>query len=292
MGKCEKWTIAYRARKNGLTLMEDQTSPFISVSNTWRYWRADPFLFEKDGKTYLFAELYDRLLLRGVLGCCVLSERGAGKWEIILDEPFHLSYPFVFQNGSDIYMIPESCRSGKIILYKAVSFPYRWERVRELADMVAVDSTVVEGPEGKFLLTYRSTDDGMELAVMEIDGDLTLRESYAASEKNDCNVRPAGNPFIHKGQLIRPAQDCSAGYGFGLNFMKVTQLNSNCYEELAVCKILPTDVNILNKKVLQGIHTYNLTDTYEVIDYKEFEFGFVSKVGGLLRRLRRLFGMK
>ena len=205
MGKCEKWTIAYRARKNGLTLMEDQTSPFISVSNTWRYWRADPFLFEKDGKTYLFAELYDRLLLRGVLGCCVLSERGAGKWEIILDEPFHLSYPFVFQNGSDIYMIPESCRSGKIILYKAVSFPYRWERVRELADMVAVDSTVVEGPEGKFLLTYRSTDDGMELAVMEIDGDLTLRESYAASEKNDCNVRPAGNPFIHKGQLIRPA---------------------------------------------------------------------------------------
>ena len=54
MGKCEKWTIAYRVRKDGATILDDVQTAFTPIPNTWRYWRADPFLFENDGKNLFY----------------------------------------------------------------------------------------------------------------------------------------------------------------------------------------------------------------------------------------------
>lgn len=288
MGKCEKWTIAYRVRKDGATILDDVQTAFTPIPNTWRYWRADPFLFEKDGKTYLFAEFYDRARLRGILGCCELTDDGAGEWKIILEEPFHLSYPFVYRDGEEIYMIPESCRAGKIFLYRATQFPYQWERVRELADLVAVDSTVMEGTDGTHLTTLRSTDHGMELVAMKMADGRVTGPARRLSEPGDTQVRPAGRLFSWGGGRIRPAQDCSAGYGWGLNFMQVTQLDAEGYAEHLLKKIRPEDISIRGIQAPCGIHTYNLTDRYEVIDCKQIEFGLVSKIAGVIRRIKRM----
>lgn len=82
MRKLEFWTIAYRIRLHGQTILDDMDSPFTAIPNVWRYYRADPFLFERDGRTFLFAEMYDRLLRRGVIGCCELGKEGPlhGRW--------------------------------------------------------------------------------------------------------------------------------------------------------------------------------------------------------------------
>ena len=64
MRKFENWTVAYRRRNGNATLLEDIVSPFVCIPNTWRYWCADPHIFEENGKTYIFAELYDRVLRR------------------------------------------------------------------------------------------------------------------------------------------------------------------------------------------------------------------------------------
>jgi hypothetical protein len=288
MGKCEKWTIAYRLRKDGATILDDVQTAFTPIPNTWRYWRADPFLFEKDGKTYLFAEFYDRARLRGILGCCELTDDGAGEWKIILEEPFHLSYPFVYRDGEEIYMIPESCRAGKIFLYRATQFPYQWERVRELADLVAADSTVVDGTDGKYLITLRTNGQSTQLLAAEMADGRLKGSMRSICEPDDLQVRPAGRLFCWRDCRIRPAQDCSAGYGWGLNFMQVTQLDRSGYAEHLLKKIRPEDITIRGIQVPCGIHTYNLTDRYEVIDFKQIEFGLVSKIAGVIRRIKRM----
>lgn len=283
MGKCEKWTIAYRPRVNQATLIDNTNAPFRKITNSWRYWRADPFLIEHEGKTWLFAELYDRIKRKGVLGC---RELIGGKWRIILDEPFHLSYPFVFEHNGAYYMIPESFKSGKILLYKANSFPYSWELVQQLKEMSAVDSTLLQTPSGQYLLTVHVVNSIGTLTLVPIANDGSLQPACTVSTPQDCNCRPAGKAFIKNGMLIRPAQDCSKGYGYGLNFTHITKISNNHFEETLLLKVLPKDIRICRVSNPQGIHTYNCSSQYEVIDYKQYEFGLISKIGGLIQRVK------
>jgi hypothetical protein len=46
----------------------------------------------------------------------------------VLEEPHHLSYPFVFEQDGQIWMIPESGAARNVSLYRAVEFPHRWTR--------------------------------------------------------------------------------------------------------------------------------------------------------------------
>lgn len=287
MGKCEKWTISYRLRNGETILPDDLTHPFTPIPGHWRYWHADPFLVEDGGTTWLFAELYDRLKLKGVLACCELTPKGAGKWRIILDEPFHLSYPLVFQKDGQWYMIPESVKANSIILYRATEFPWKWERTTTLAEFRAVDTTLLQLPEGLFLVTLAVRSNGSRLAVLKVDDGLTCATVLTISDHSSPDVRPAGHILSHNGALIRPTQDCSKGYGFGLNFMKVLSLDESGLCEEMICKILPSDVTITGVQAPEGIHTYNCTETFEVIDHKEYEFGLLSKIGGIIRRIRK-----
>jgi hypothetical protein len=61
--------------------------------------------------------------------------------EIVLREKFHLSYPYVFEEDGEAYMVPECGGSGGIQLYRADRFPDRWVNV----------STLVKG-EGRYAL--------------------------------------------------------------------------------------------------------------------------------------------
>jgi hypothetical protein len=61
---------------------------------------------------------------------------------IVLKEPHHLSYPFLFQHQGAWYCCPEAASSGKITLYHAMSFPGEWQPVATLLDGVrAYDPT-------------------------------------------------------------------------------------------------------------------------------------------------------
>ncbi|NIR67375.1 MAG: hypothetical protein GWO10_27260, partial [candidate division Zixibacteria bacterium] len=54
--------------------------------------------------------------------------------QVILDETFHLSYPYVFKWQDEFYMIPETFETDSIRLYRASNFPNEWEFVETLVD--------------------------------------------------------------------------------------------------------------------------------------------------------------
>ena len=105
MKKFERWTVAYRRRTNGDTLLNNTSAPFSIIRNSWRYWAADPHLIEVDEETYVFAEVYDRILRRGLIGYSIISNDVASKWKIALSMPHHLSYPHLFKHDGSVYMI-------------------------------------------------------------------------------------------------------------------------------------------------------------------------------------------
>jgi len=291
MQKFEKWTVAYRRRQNGKTLLTDRSTPFTTIPNSWRYWAADPHPVENGSDTYVFAELYDRLLRRGVIGYCRLTDHGAEPWQIVLSLPHHLSYPHIFRQSGRFYMIPESYVANEVTLYQATDFPHGWERIAVLkSSFCAVDSTLFAHDGKQWLLTLQFLDGHERLMLFPYDNGISGGGFCAAED--DSNKRPAGYFFRQDGRLIRPAQDCSAGYGCALNFYEVTGVSESRFSETLITKIRPGDLQTDLPQPPAGLHTYNFSEHYEVIDLKGYEwdllFHLTRPFWFILRRLKRL----
>lgn len=141
-GTKESYAIGYRNHEGeDISYRDARKYTLIMPSKT--EWYADPFLFEYQGKTYLFAEIMkDENNWRGVLGVCCLSDNET-HFEVVLSESFHLSYPFVFSYKDEIYMMPETYSSNQLRLYKCKNFPNNWELEWILLDAVHfVDTTL------------------------------------------------------------------------------------------------------------------------------------------------------
>src|SRR5215510_15561131 len=105
---------------------------------------ADPFMLQKDGRWYMFFEVLDR---RTNLGAIALATSPDGlNWsyqQIVLAEPFHLSYPYVFEWQGEYFMIPETLGALAICLYKADVFPNRWSLYQKLFRGMHADPSIL-----------------------------------------------------------------------------------------------------------------------------------------------------
>jgi hypothetical protein len=102
---------------------------------------ADPFGVWRDGKLYVFGEIYDYRDRVGALDVLIFDE-GLNFIErrSVLREPWHLSYPFIIETGAETYMLPEAHKSGALTLYRCVGWPDRWVAQTEIKlDAVAID---------------------------------------------------------------------------------------------------------------------------------------------------------
>lgn len=132
------YRVAFR-KKGKHALLTDAVTPFKAIRNNWRYWVADPFVFEYDGETYIFAELFDYLRRRGVIGYSKLGSNGNfSRWKEIIVEPYHMSYPQIFEYDGEIYIVPETGSGRTLDMYRAVDFPDKWEKSVNLAKDVVL----------------------------------------------------------------------------------------------------------------------------------------------------------
>ena len=109
------YNIAFRLKKNDRA-NSDREWTIVRSSN--HEWFADPFLFEKNGRYFIFAERMNKWHSKGTIAYCEILDDGiALDFKEVLCEPFHLSYPNVFEYNGKIYMIPESGHNYDIRLY-------------------------------------------------------------------------------------------------------------------------------------------------------------------------------
>ena len=103
---------------------------------------ADPCLVDRGGSSYLFFEELRFAENKGFISCCELTPDGrTTPPEIVLERPYHLSYPFVFFVGDDAYMLPETAanRTDRAVQSRIVS--KRLDGSRRPSWMASVQST-------------------------------------------------------------------------------------------------------------------------------------------------------
>ncbi|MEO1624197.1 MAG: hypothetical protein AAFV25_03490 [Bacteroidota bacterium] len=234
-----------------------------------RFW-ADPFLWQREGRTYLFLEELPFQTEKGHLSVMeIFPDQPPGPVEVILDKDYHLSYPFLFEYEGDLYMIPESYQANNIQLYLCTDFPTQWEFKMCLMDnLCAMDTTLFFHNDKWWLFTAITETEGSshhdELFLFYADTPLT--DQWTPHPMNPIvsdvrSARPAGNLYWENGQLIRPSQDCSRKYGYGFNLNVVEELSETTYRERVLRRVRPDwDASI------RRTHSFNHLPGITVID--------------------------
>ncbi|HUA61172.1 MAG TPA: hypothetical protein VML19_20575 [Verrucomicrobiae bacterium] len=177
---------------------------------------ADPFMLQAGGAWYMFFEL---MAASGIGAIGLASSADALSWRyqrIVLQEPFHLSYPHVFEWGGEYFMTPETLAAGAVRLYRADPFPFRWTPVADLVTGSLADPSLFRHRDRWWLLACGAPYAHDSLRLFE---SRELGRGWAESaispliEGDRRTARPAGRVTEHQGNLIRFAQDCHPYYG-------------------------------------------------------------------------------
>lgn len=224
------------------------------------YW-ADPFLYKKGGVNYLFYEFYD--YQKGKIAYSIINkDLTLSKPTIILDEPYHMSYPFIFEDKGELYIIPESGASGKVRLFKCKQFPDIWEEQSPLLEGSTSDNNIYK--LGEYYLMFTTGQPQMKhdlfiLGALDVKGPWQVMFSESLT-----NSRSAGNIFELDGNLIRPVQDASRGYGSGIHFKKIDiNMDTGIYDEEVIHSIDPD----WHPEIF-GTHHFSFNDDLIVLDGK------------------------
>jgi hypothetical protein len=202
---------------------------------------ADPFGRTVDGALSLLCEGYDYRDRRGYLMSGPVAG-GRAQLGAFLRLPVHLSYPFIVEDGGEIYCIPESSEAEEIAIYRARSFPREWERVATLiGGFGGCDSSVIFRDGLWWLFCTAREAPNHELHAWWSEHLLGPWSAHARNPvKTDVrSARPAGTPFVADGVLYRPAQDCAGGYGRRVAINRVRRLTPTEFDEQPVAFVEP-----------------------------------------------------
>ena len=261
----DQW-ILLMARDAGYQTLEwGAFQPVIPAKD--RYW-GDPFILQRDECYYVFIE--EKLYATGLgrIACLTLNKEGSLlSHQVVLERPYHLSYPFVFEQGRDLFMIPETAGHRTIELYHCSHFPDQWEFVQNLmTDIYAVDTTVLEYHGKNWLFTNVKAPGGSSLDSLHLYYASGLPEGrWIAHPHNPIvrdirSARPAGRIFLQDGKLIRPSQDSARRYGYAIKFNRITTLSETDYAEVSSGGFGPAGSKYL------ATHTFNQAGDLTVID--------------------------
>jgi len=255
----EQWIIAYRFDREEFKYL------IPPVDHFW----ADPFQVKVDGRYYIFFEDYVNSAGRAHLSVVEVDRNGiVSDPTEVLKLDCHLSYPFIFEWQGDYYMIPETGERNVVELYRATSFPFKWEPVKVLLEARSPLDTTLIDVNGTWWMFINIEEEGVavnwdELHLYYSDSPLGPWTPHARNPVvSDVRfARPAGRLFWSNGVLYRPSQDSSLRYGYATIINKVTEISPSEYKETPVLKIKPDwDNDII------GIHTLNMLDEMTVID--------------------------
>ncbi len=271
---------------------------YCFLPNTDDYWYADPLICVRDGRQIVFMERVNRHTGIGCIACADITDGSWGEIVPVIEESFHMSFPMCFEWGGELYMIPETEMDERINLYRNTEFPYKWERVegfmegRRLVDTVLTARSADDKRLDFLTSEYKPGDDFYtrfrRFALMRVaDGAITCEDLGLVSEEYTLKSRMAG--YVIDGDKLpgtdgAGGSDGAAGDGVscaGLNgrdVYPVQRSTSGVYgysvmmyagdpsEGKLIREILPGSIRLDKPRRLIGVHTYSISDQYEVID--------------------------
>ncbi|MBW4501665.1 MAG: family 43 glycosylhydrolase [Scytonema hyalinum WJT4-NPBG1] len=254
--KKERWSIGIYTGKSPVDLdaPKEIKNPVLTrrnVSDVRAGFVADPFMIKVDSTWFMFFEVLNQQTRRGEIGLATSEDTVNWKYEkIVLAEPFHLSYPYVFEWMNEYYMIPESHQANSIRLYKASKFPTEWSFVGNIKSGASfLDASIFRHADKWWLFTETNPQHNFDTLRLyyadELLGSWIEHPKSPIISGNAHIARPGGRVLVMNDKIIRYTQDCQPDYGTQLRAFEITELTTTSYQEREINQnlvIKPTGV--------------------------------------------------
>ncbi len=198
-----------------------------------------------DGVLILYAECFERTRDLGEIWS---AEIGPGDdpllapFKPLLREPFHLSYPFPFNDESGAALLTaESWQAGGALLWHETG-----GSLKPLGPLLdghsIVDPTLWRGSDRWWL--FCTMEDDHPIANLHLFYTSRIGDPWTAHPCNPVKTarrgaRPAGPLFVANGVLVRPGQDCTDTYGGAVILNAVRRLDPAHFEEEEIRRLGP-----------------------------------------------------
>ncbi len=258
------WSIGIYKGKTPFNLNENNISnPILTkddVTDVDAGFVADPFMIIEDSNYSLFFEVLNKKNNQGDIGYATSSD--GKKWnygKLIIDEDFHLSYPYVFKWKGDYYMIPESYQDLSVRLYKATEFPAKWEyKGNLLSGYRYTDPSIFHYNDKWWMFVSTQNSDVLNLYYSEELSKGWKPHPMNPIVKSDKHIsRPGGRVIVDNGKIYRFTQDDAPRYGIRVFGFEITELTTTTYREKRV-----SDKPVVTKTGTgwnaSGMHNYDL----------------------------------
>ena len=263
--------------------------------------RADPFGIWENDRLHVFVERFDYRILKGEIELLSFDQElnflGS---RVVLRRPWHLSYPIVFKNDHEIYMLPEASRSGELMMYRASSFPFNWEPVGAIGvPGSALDATPFFH-EGRWWLLYAIADKtrdrscALHLAFADRPVGPFHLHPLNPIRTGPRGSRPAGTPITsEEGVIHAPVQDSSRTYGGAVRRLSILRLDETHFDAEEEDWIHPSPALF---PFDSGLHTISAAGGISLIDCKflsrSIPGSLAWRLGKLARRNRERRGIE
>jgi hypothetical protein len=232
---------------------------------------ADPFIIEHQKTNYVFCEELDyknnkgRIVLYRINNINNIDYLG-----VVLEENFHLSFPFIFQFSGKFYMIPESHKKQQVRLYESEDFPFKWKLNKVIFDQISASDPMIFKHNNIWWL-FLNMDSG--------NSDYHNSELHAFYSENPVNgtwIQHEMNPIVFKSNGGRNAgiinndfvgrfgqcQDIDL-YGKKSTLFKINELSKKKYSETELYCVKPNFF-----KNIIGTHHFSENSKFYVTDFQ------------------------
>lgn len=251
-------------------------------------WFADPQLLEvNEREIIVLVEEFCYQNDRGRIAKLTVgrNDYALREMKVILDLDTHLSFPFIYRKGKDIFLMPENCKSDATKIYRYHPEDDTLTPVSRVTHLPITDAIVAQMDDGReyILSTHEPYQNKERLQVYAFD-----QERMAMDDKPLQDIpfasniaRNAGEMFEVDGIKYRPAQDCNKCYGNGVVIQRV---------DYDGARFEMTDVNAFHSdypEMDMGYHTFNMKNGLVVVDGHGHIRPWGWKLCGALRKLKQ-----
>lgn len=207
---------------------------------------------------------------------------------MVLEQPYHQSFPYIHRDGDRIYVLPEASASGCLYRYEYDAESEELVNRQLVVEEPLLDSTFVE-LDGKWwlLCTKRGEYSNRGLFVFEserFEGPYTPINGNSPVIVDWDNARPAGYVERIDGKVYRSTQVCTRSYG---EYMKIFEVEA--IDESGVNQKFVKEIHPKMSKYSESFHTLNGYGNITVVDGVNKSFRpFFKLWTGLEYKLKRM----
>jgi hypothetical protein len=271
VGRRLRWGVGYVFTKS----WRDAVLRRITVVRNPRLrFFADPFVATDGNMAVMFVEDYDYRRGKGRITAIEVQATAYRILGVVLEEKFHVSFPYVFWHEGRLYMCPETQDARQIRLYVCTAFPLGWRFHKALMRDVSAVDTCIFFHDGRYWMLTNIDSAGLGEDHSELHAfhaDRFDSDTWVPHELNPVIFSSQrgrnGGLFVDAGVIYRVYQIHGFdSYGSRMGVARIVELTPTTYREETDCEIAARF-----KSGLRGAHSFSVAGEVVCVDFARME---------------------